>query len=106
MPRNEKPKTVSAQDIEQVADTLEHFATRYRDLAHQLIGTPEFDQLVVRNWTSMEGGIDKIRRAVSKAFEAFDAAKVAIAFGAQAEQMATDDQAKKSTRKRSPRKKQ
>ena len=62
-------KTLTAADLLELAEKMEHFGKRYRELAEQL---GNGDPLKVGNWTTLKTSISHIKRAVNVAYEAFD----------------------------------
>lgn len=77
MGRNEKPKTISSSDLHEVSSLLKHFADRYENLAFALQREVVIDSLTVRSWEMMKKSLNSIQRAVNRAYEAFDEAKIA-----------------------------
>jgi hypothetical protein len=76
MGRNEKPVVVGYDDLRDVAEILKHFSDRYEALAMSLHATHEINSLTVRNWETMKTSLGHIQRAVNRAYEAFDEAKI------------------------------
>ena len=78
MGRNEKPVIVDHKDLEDVAAILRHFSDRYDALSSHLLRAVGITSLTVRNWETMKASLGHIQRAVNRAYEAFDEAKIQV----------------------------